>query len=89
MKTKFAKFAVLAAFAITLGTFVPSSEACTGCRVAGEMVEKTEKETVSAGKGLSWSVLFMLGTVSVLGGGMGVLIKRTIAEVDRNNAKHL
>lgn len=89
MKLKIKKLMVVAAAVGGLMFATESGFACTGCRVAGDVVEESEQKTVTAGVGLSWSVLFMLGTVTVLGGGMGVLIKRTIADVDRRNSSYL
>ena len=89
MKNQVSKFLTVLSIAGSFVALSGTAQACTGCRVAGEMVENQEKETVSAGVGLSWSVLFMLGTVTVLGSGMGVYIKRTIAQIDQKNSTYL
>jgi len=57
--------------------------ACAGCREPGEDVEAS---TIMAGVGLSWSVLFMLAFVLVLGGGLSAFMWKTVKDVDARKA---
>lgn len=53
--------------------------ACAGCREPGKDVEV---ETVMAGFGFSWGVIFMLVFVFTLCSGLGWFVARTIKAVD-------
>ena len=64
--------------------FLHSSLACVGCREPG-VGSVAEPQTVLAGIGLSWGVLFMLGVVFVIVSALVVFIARTCRELDRKN----
>lgn len=72
-------------FILTLVVILSPSlaDACVGCRTTGNMVEQGEPTTKAATVAFSWGVMFMLGMVTALGGGMGVYMKRTISRIDR------
>lgn len=53
--------------------------ACAGCREPGKDVEA---ETVMAGFGFSWGVIFMLVFVFALCSGLGWFVAKTIKSVD-------
>lgn len=61
--------------------------ACVGCREPGSETVASEVKTVMAGFAFSWSVLFMLGFVLAVVGGMSIYIWRTCRQLDRQNSQ--
>lgn len=78
-----AKMAVGMVF-LSLLASVPA-QACVGCREPGTLTLEHESPTVLAGMAFSWSVLFMLGFVMLIGFGMSFYIWRTCRALDQKH----
>jgi len=76
MKAIFAYLSVLS----VLG--MQTAAACEGCRAPGI---SSEHQTVMAGIGFSWSIIFMLAFVFSILIGMSWFIAQTCRAVDRRN----
>lgn len=61
------------------------AQACVGCREPGSDTVVRESQTVMAGLAFSWSVLFMLGFVLLMVGGMSFYIWQTCRRLAREN----
>lgn len=61
--------------------------ACVGCREPGAETIAKEPQTVLAGLGFSWSVLFMLGFAIAVVSGISCYIWQTCKELDRSRAQ--
>jgi hypothetical protein len=69
------------ALAALLGT--ANSIACVGCREPGKVTLVEEPQTVLAGLGFSWSVLFLLAVAFSVVGGITGYIVQTIRRIER------
>jgi len=63
----------------------PVAQACVGCREPGADTVIRESQTVMAGLAFSWSVLFMLGFVLLMVGGMSFYIWQTCRRLAHEN----
>jgi hypothetical protein len=72
---------------IVLGVMLQGmvAQACVGCREPGSDTVAKESPTVMAGLAFSWSVLFMLGFVLLMVGGMSFYIWQTCRRLAREN----
>lgn len=72
---------------VALGMLLQSlaAQACVGCREPGSDTVARESQTVMAGLAFSWSVLFMLGFVLLMVGGMSFYIWQTCRRLAREN----
>jgi hypothetical protein len=61
------------------------AQACVGCREPGTDTMNHESPTVMAGLAFSWSVLFMLGFVLLMIGGMSFYIWQTCRRLAQTN----
>lgn len=83
MKTRARSIAALATIWMLLQTAV--AQACVGCREPGADTVARESQTVMAGLAFSWSVLFMLGFVLLMMGGMSFYIWQTCRRLAQQN----
>jgi hypothetical protein len=74
----------LALCSLFLMSFVPSLLACEGCKEPSSVAGSSGVNGIGAG--FSWSVIFMIGMISLLVGGMIVMMVRACKQLEAQHS---